>query len=78
MTLETITYTLPAHWACALINADESGLSYEESEALEKWLINEGIGACVDVSNEEFFSSFHDASQYILACNCLEFTFIKG
>jgi hypothetical protein len=77
-TVETITYTLPAHWACALINGDESGFSDEESEALEAWLNHEGAGACVDVSQEAFFSAFHDARCYVLACDCLEFTFIKG
>ena len=77
-TIETITYTLPAHWASALINGDESGFSDEESEALEAWLNHEGVGACVDVSQESFFSAFHDARFYVLACDCLEFTFIKG
>ena len=76
--MKTITYTLPAFWACPLINSDESGLSEEESEALEAWLNHEGVGACVGVSEEAFFSNFHEARFYVLACDCLEFTFIKG
>lgn len=77
-TIETITYTLPAHWACPLINGDETGLEGEEGEAIEAWLNHEGVGACFDVSAVPFFSAFHDARYYVLACDCLEFTFIKG
>lgn len=76
--IETITYTLPAFWACPLINGDLSGLEDEEGEAIEAWLNHEGVGACVDVSEESFFSSFHEARFYVLACDCLEFTFLKG
>jgi hypothetical protein len=76
--IETVTYTLPAFWACPLINGDESDLSYEESEALEEWLESEAVGACVNVSENEFFAPWHDAIYYVLPCSCLEFTFLKG
>jgi hypothetical protein len=75
--IETITYILPAHWASALINGDESGFTDEESEALEAWLTYENAGSCFDVSFVPFFSSTHDARFYVLACDCLEFTFAK-
>jgi len=75
--MNKITYILPAHWASALVNGDESGLSDEESEALEAWLTHENAGSCFDVSFVPFFSSTHDARFYVLACDCLEFTFAK-
>ena len=76
--IETVTYTLPAFWACPLINSDESGLSDEESEALQAWLDSESVGACVGVGEIEFFAPWHDAIEYALPCSCLEFTFLKG
>lgn len=75
--IKTVTYTLPAFWACALINSDESGMNYEESEALEEWLEAYDVGACVGVSDSEFFAPWHDAIYYALPCSCLEFTFYK-
>lgn len=36
--MKTTTYTLPAHWACALINADESGMDDDEIAAMNDWL----------------------------------------
>ena len=76
--IETVTYTLPAFWACPLINSDESGLSDSESEELQAWLDSEKPGHCVGVSEEPFFSAWHEARGFVLACDCLEFTFIKG
>lgn len=76
--IETVTYILPSFWASALVNGDESGFSDEDSEALEAWLTHEGVGSCVDVGQEESFSSFHDARFYVLPCDCLEFTFMKA
>ena len=57
--MKTVTYTLPAFWASALVNGDESGFSDEESEALEAWLTHEGVGSCVDVGQEESWWYFH-------------------
>ena len=76
--IKTVTYTLPAFWACPLINGDESGLSEEESEALQAWQESEAVGACVGVSDSEFFAPWHDAIAFALPCGCLEFTFYKG
>lgn len=45
--IKTVTYTLPAFWACPLINGDESGLTDKESEALQAWQESEAVGACV-------------------------------
>jgi len=76
--IETVTYTLPAFWACALINSDESGMSNDESEAMQAWLDSEAVGACVGVGDTEFFAPWHDDIAFALPCSCLEFTFLKG
>jgi hypothetical protein len=76
--IETVIYTLPAFWACPLINGDETGLNDEEEEALQAWCKSETVGACVGVSEEEFFSAWHEARAFVLPCSCLEFTFLKG
>ena len=76
--IKTVTYTLPAFWACPLINGDESGLTDKESEALKAWQESEAVGACVGVSEETFFSAWHEARAFELAGDCLEFTFLKG
>jgi hypothetical protein len=68
------TYTLPEHWASALINDDESGLSDSESEELKQWLADTNPGYCVSVDSEPVFTRYHDAPG-TLACNCLKFTF---
>jgi len=71
-------YTLPAFWASALINGDYTGLSDEDEKALTAWLEAEKPGWCVTCSDEEFFTRYHDASYFVLACNCLTFTFERG
>jgi len=70
------TLLLPAHWACALINGD-----YDTIEGMEACVINhiEGLyGSCVDCTTDASFYKFHDATaDGVLACDCLEFTFIS-
>lgn len=73
--MKTQTYTLPAFWACALINADESGMEDADIQAMNEWLDTEKPGYCLDCSEESFFTKWHDASEFVLACDCLEFTF---
>ena len=75
--IETLTYTLPAFWACALINDDVTGMSDEEEEAMQAWIDREAVGACVGVTDSEFFAPWHDAIAFALPCSCLEFTFYK-
>lgn len=76
MPRETKTFTLPAFWACALINDDLTGLTDEDQEALDAWIIaNDDLGLCVNVGEEVSFVTFHDAAEYVLACDCAEFTF---
>lgn len=76
--IKTVIYTLPAFWACPLINGDESGLTEKESEALQAWQESEAVGACVGVSENPFFDAFHNARDFVLPCECLDFEFYKG
>lgn len=76
--MKTNTFILPAHWACALVNGDFSGLEDGEADELEAWqsaASAEGYGFCLDVSHEAFFCTGHDARAYVLPCDCLEYTF---
>jgi len=54
------TYILPAYWSCYLINGDASGL--EDSDIAEIDDFCEGLGPCVDVSDEYEFSWTNDAN----------------
>lgn len=77
--METITYTLPEHWACALINDDATGLSDDEHEQLNEWLQDYKPGSCLGVSDSPEFRHHHDATDAgVLACDCLTFTFETG
>jgi hypothetical protein len=74
--IKTISLDLPSHWACPLINGDESGLEDEEQGQLDAWIKDNPRLSCVDVSEETFFSKYHDAADYgVLPCDCAEFTF---
>jgi hypothetical protein len=75
---KTTTYILPGFWACPLINDDWSGLEEDEYFALTNWLLKNQPGYCVGCSDdEENFIKYHDASAFVMACNCIEFTFNK-
>jgi len=54
-------YVLPAHWASALINGDESGLEDSDIKELNEWEERKHPGYCVDVS-EAFFAIDNDAN----------------
>lgn len=76
--MKTKTFTLPAFWACAVVNGDFSGLEDREANEIEAWLSaanTQGYGLCVDVSNQSFFCKWHDAKAYDLSYECLEYTF---
>jgi len=76
--MKTIKLTLPEFWASALVNGDYSGLEDDEVKELESWLSwasSEKIGFCLDVNDERSFIQYHDASAYVLACDCLEYIF---
>lgn len=72
--LRTVKFTLPAYWASALINSDNSGMSDEDEVALNQWLdAHLEIGPVLSCSDESEFRAFHDAPG--LACDCLVYTF---
>lgn len=69
------TLVLPAHWACALINDDESGLDDDDTEAVSKFMEAVEPGWCVGCSDAPFFAWTHDAIDFAKAGDCLEFQF---
>ena len=73
--MKTETYTLPAFWASGIINADMSGMEDSEIVEMENWLERNEVGPCLGCSEDAFFAKYHDASTYVLACDCVEFTF---
>ena len=75
--IKTVEYTLPDFWASPLLYADESGLSDEDVDALGKWCIEHPGLVCTGVADDAEFKHRHDASPYVLACECSTFTFIK-
>jgi hypothetical protein len=60
--MEFYIYTLPSHWAPALINGDYSGLDAIDEEHLNEWLDEIKPGYCVDCSQDEYFSSANDCN----------------
>ena len=54
-------YTLPAHWACCLINGDRSGLSDEDIGEIDKWMEDNDYPHFCDVG-ESYFSWTNDAN----------------
>ena len=76
MSIETTVYTLPSHWASALINDDQTGLEVDDIVQLNQFMRGEGLGAPLDISEEGNFCVFHDARGYgVLPCDCSDYTF---
>ena len=80
--MKTLDLELPTHWACALINGDDSGFCDEEQtmfDAFVDWMVNEyGSCHCMDVSDDDGgdFRRYHDATDFgVLACDVATFTF---
>jgi hypothetical protein len=74
--MTTTTYTLPAHWAPALVNGDFTGMEEDDEEALMRVIAGENLPDPVSVSDSSEFLTYHDARPYgVLACDCLEYTF---
>ena len=76
--MKTATFTLPAHWACYLINGDPSEFSLyddgdEELAYIDQWLAMNGLGHCLDCSERPFFARTCDADT--LAGDMLEHVF---
>jgi len=80
--LQTTVYTLPAHWASILINHDYTGTTDEEEQEISNFIDGEFgeslfCTVCLTNDNEPEFRKYHDAQPYgVLACDCLDYTFI--
>lgn len=74
--MKTEIYTLPAYWACYLIDGDDSGLEPGEKEQIDSFCEKNNLGAAIDCSEEQGFSWSNDAST--LGGDVLEFTFLVG
>jgi len=57
--MQTLTFELPAHWACALINGDLSGYTDAEVKEITLWLQANGNPNIVDMVGEPFFGRFN-------------------
>lgn len=66
----------PEYAVCYLMYNDDSGLSEEDKDNINKWLINENLESfsLVDVSEDSYFSGF---PQFGLACNCVDAVFME-
>ena len=78
--MDTVHYLLPAHWASALFNGDETGYEEDDLEAMEAFedYMLEEHGSCEAVEMEDDgFSYHHDASCYgVGGCDVARYTFI--
>lgn len=78
--MDTLTLALPTHWACALVNGDESGFEDDDVKAMDAFLddmiATYGHCWCIDVGEDLGFMTNHDARPFgVLACDVSEFTF---
>jgi hypothetical protein len=73
--MEQYTYRIPAHYICALVNDDWSGLSEEDEKELREWIEKEQPGYCTAPNDEPFFCHTNDINQ--LGDNCYDVIFLK-
>lgn len=75
--MKTVIYTLPDFWAPYFINGDASGMEDAEIDAADDWLAahDDIKGECLDCTGEPEFRWRHDASEWVLACDCLDYIF---
>jgi hypothetical protein len=55
--METVTYTLPAYWASALINDDRSGNTDEDDADIDAFMEAHPHHCAIDCSEPEFAHS---------------------
>ena len=53
--IKTEDFLLPAHWACYLINGDESGYTPDELAELSEWETMNAPGPCIGRANTAEF-----------------------
>lgn len=69
------TYTLPAYWAPALINGDETGMEEDDIKDLEDWLERVNPGPCVGCGPDSWYSWENDSGNR-LGGDVMEFYFL--
>lgn len=58
--MDILTFDLPACWASALINNDDSGLDARETNDMNQWYLKNTPGlACINVSESSFLGHFN-------------------
>lgn len=78
MTRSIQEYILPQAWACAIINNDYTGMSEEDTKALNTFLALNGL-SCTTASTDSFegFVRQHDAFDLMpLAAECNKYQFL--
>lgn len=76
-----VHYVLPVHWASYLVNGDASvfeaggGATFAEKKLLDDWIQSEGLGACIETSEQPFFT-WNPSGPSRKAADCLEFRFL--
>lgn len=81
MTLATVEFTLPIHWAPAMLHGDDDSLSAIDLAQMESFEKANGLSrfSCVQVDDHQDggdFMKYHDAQPFgVLSCNVCTFHF---
>lgn len=70
---KTEKYILPSYYASYLIDGDHSSLEDAEIEKINKWIKKEGLGWCLNVSEDSYFAYRSDLDS--MGGDVSEFTF---
>jgi hypothetical protein len=74
MAIDLQPYVIPAHWICALVNDDFTGLDDAEDSIVRRFISDLGSRYLfVSPSDDDsYFTRCHDARDYgIPACDCM-------
>lgn len=71
--IKTEEFLLPAHWACYLINGDETGYTPAEVEEIQEWEIAHAPGPCIGCGDAVEFCWLGDDG--VLGADRTTFTF---
>lgn len=75
--MKTATYDLPTHWAYYLTYGEDDDMPEDEKKEIARFLENEGLNDSPDISEEHWFASRHDATDYgVKVCHVTTYTFI--
>lgn len=66
----------PEYAVCYLMYNDDSGLTQEDKDNINQWLIDENLdsSSLADVSEDHYFSGF---PQFGLPCDCVDAIFME-